>query len=106
MSVDRDYLSSSTDGRAIKVAATGSPGTAIHTSTGMEAVYLWAGNIDAVQHQLTLEWPGGEVLQFVLEPLEFLLLIPGLTIASAQALAAYADTANVINVLGHVNRIT
>ena len=45
----RILLSGSTSGKPIPVAATSTPGTAVHTavsgSTGFDELYLWASNV-------------------------------------------------------------
>ncbi len=64
----RDYqkskLSSSTDGRGIKVAAISSPGTPVHTALSSVAANEWdeifidAVNTSATPVKLTVEWGG------------------------------------------------
>ena len=58
----RQLLSGSTNGRAIPVAATATPGTAIHTAVAgtasFDELYLWASNVTGSAATLTLEWGG------------------------------------------------
>jgi hypothetical protein len=58
----RLLLSGSTNGRNIPVAATSTPGTAIHTAvsgtSSFDEVYLWAANVTATTATLTVEWGG------------------------------------------------
>lgn len=58
----RLLLSGSTNGREIPVAATATPGTAIHTAvsgtTSFDEVYLWASNVTGAAATLTVEWGG------------------------------------------------
>ena len=55
-------LSGSTDGKAIAVAATSSPGTTIHTGSGtattIDEIWLYAMNQSAADVKLTVEWGG------------------------------------------------
>lgn len=58
----KHVLSGSTDGRAIKVAQTATPGTTIHTgssvATDIDEIWIWANNTDTVARDLTIEWGG------------------------------------------------
>src|SRR3990167_4435036 len=58
----RVLLSGSTNGREIPVAATATPGTAIHTAvsgtTSFDELYLWASNVTATAATLTIELGG------------------------------------------------
>jgi hypothetical protein len=55
-------LSGSTDGRMIKVAATATAGTTIHTgsatATTFDEIWLYAVNSDTSSLKLTIEWGG------------------------------------------------
>jgi len=60
--IARIPLSGSTHGGSIKVAATSSPGTTIHTATSSttdcDVVTLYAYNSSASAVTLTLQWSG------------------------------------------------
>lgn len=110
-------LSGSTDGRGIKVAATATPGTTIHTAqsgTGADnydEVWLWAVNSDAASIKLTLEWGGttspDDLIEMTIGPEEGLVLIaPGLILQNSLVVKAFAGTTNLIMIHGFVNRIT
>lgn len=111
-------LSGSTDGRPIKVAATGTPGTTIHTAsstaTHFDEVWLYAQNTDTTARKLTVEWGGTSSPDDLIEitiPAEsgLTLVAPGLPIkgnASPLVVRAFAATANVVTILGYVNRIS
>lgn len=111
-------LSGSTDGRAIKVAATGTPGTTIHTAsttaTTLDEVWLYATNTDTTARKLTVEWGGTSSPDDLIEvtiPAEsgLLLVAPGLLVkgnATALVVRAFAASANVITIHGYVNRVT
>ena len=111
-------LSGSTDGRMIKVAATATAGTTIHTgsttATTFDEVWLYAVNSSASAVKLTIEYGGTTSPDDLIEqtiPGEsgLYLISPGLIIkgnATALVVRAFAGTANVINIAGYVNRIT
>lgn len=111
-------LSGSTDGKMIKVAATATAGTTIHTgsttATTFDEVWLYAVNSDTTARKLTIEWGGtaspDDLIEFTVAPESGLyLIVPGLVIkgnATALVVRAFAATANVVNVAGYVNRIT
>ena len=111
-------LSGSTDGRAIKVAATATPGTTIHTgsstATTFDEVWLYAMNTDTTDRKLTIEWGGvsapDDLIEFTVKAESGLyLIVPGLVLkgnASPLVVRAFAATTNVVTVLGYVNRIT
>lgn len=101
-------LSGSTDGRLIKIAATGSPGTTIHTAhaSDYDEVYLWAVNSDTTARWLLIENQSvGEICTLTIPPESGLVLVlPGIAYSNSMVLAAYAETANVIMVGGWVRR--
>ena len=114
----KELLSTSTDGRAIKVAATATAGTLIHTgsttATTIDEVWLYAVNSDSTDRKLTLEWGGVTVPDDLIEitigaEAGLVLVAPGLLIkgnSTALLVRAFAATANVIDIHGYVNRIT
>lgn len=116
----KELLSGSTQGKAIKIAATtsGSAGTTIH-ATGISAtiedeVWLYAYNSSALSVVLTIQWGGvtsvDNEIKLTIPPTSGLtLVVPGLILsgtgAAANTVAAYAGTTNVITISGYVNRI-
>jgi hypothetical protein len=114
----KQKLSASTDGRAIKVAATATAGTTIHTgsttATTYDEVWLYAQNTDTSAVKLTIEWGGttspDDLIEVTVQPEAGLVCVaPGLLIkgnATALVVRAFAATANVITVHGFVNQIT
>ena len=113
-------LSGSTQGKAIKVAATtsGSAGTTIHatgtSTTTIDEVWLYAYNSSASSVTLTIQWGGvtavdNEIKLAIPATSGLTLVIPGLILtgtgAAANTIAAYAGTTNVITISGYVNRI-
>lgn len=106
-------LSGSTNGRNIKVAATATPGTLIHTAhaTAIDEIHLWAVNSDTTDRKLTVEFGGTTSPDDTIEitiPAEdgLYLVVPGLTLTNSLVVRAFAATANVLLVNGFVNRIT
>jgi hypothetical protein len=114
----KNILSGSTDGKAIKVAATATAGTTIHTgsatATTLDEVWIYAVNSSASAVKLTLEWgeataPDGNIELSVAAESGLVLVVPGLIIkgnATQLVVAAFAATSNVILIHGYVNRIT
>jgi hypothetical protein len=110
-------LSGSTDGRAIKVAATGTPGTTIHTGSAtaatLDEIWLYATNTDTTARKLTIEWGGVSSPDDLIEltiPAEsgLTLVAPGLLIkgnATPLVVRAFCASANVVTIHGYVNRI-
>jgi hypothetical protein len=116
---NRDYkkrgLSESSDGRGIKVAATGSPGTLIHTAPANVATGEWdeivirAVNTSGSAVKLTVEWGGTTAPDDQVEvtiPAEsgFTEVIPGHVLQNGREVRAFAATADVIVLHGFVNR--
>jgi hypothetical protein len=112
--ITKAKLSGSTDGKGILVAASTTPGTAIHTATALtgdnwDEVWLWAVNTDSADRKLTLEL-GGTTAGFIDEvtiPTEggYILVVPGFIFQNAAALAAFAAAGSVVNIIGFVNQI-
>ena len=111
-------LSGSTDGRLIKVAATATAGTTIHTgsatATTFDEIWLYAVNSDTSDRKLTIEFggvssPDDLIEQTITAESGLLLVVPGLVIkgnATPLVVRAFAASANVVMIGGYVNRIT
>lgn len=114
----KNHLSGSTDGRMIKVAATATAGTTIHTGPTNTAhfheVWLYAVNSDTTARKLTIEWgntssPDDLIELTIAAESGLVLVVPGLVLqgnATALVVRAFAATANVINIAGYVNEIS
>ena len=111
-------LSGSTDGKMIKVAATATAGTTIHTgsatATTFDEIWLYAVNSDTTARKLTVEWGGtaspDDLIEFTV-PAEsgLYLVVAGLVIkgnSTPLVVRAFCASANVVNIAGYVNRIT
>ena len=110
-------LSGSTDGRGVKVVATASAGTTIHTAVAgttagtFDEVWLWAYNSDTVDRLLTIEFggttaPDDNVKVTIAAQAGATLVIPGWNLQNASVVKAFAAAANVIVIFGFVNAIT
>ncbi len=109
-------LTGSTSGRGIKVVATTTPGTAVHTAIASavkgtyDEVWLWAVNTDTTDRKLTIEFGGVTSPDDTIEitiPTESGLVevVPGLPLQNGLAITAFAAAANVVIVFGFVNEI-
>jgi hypothetical protein len=111
----KTLLSGSTNGKAIKVAATATAGTTIHTAvsgtSSLDEIWLYAHNSSASAVKLTLEWgeataPDGNIeINIGAEGTGLVLVSPGLLLQNSLVVKAFAATANVITLTGYVNRI-
>ena len=110
-------LSGSTDGRGIKVVATATAGTTIHTAVAgttagtFDEIWLYAYNGHTADVVLTIEWGGAGVPEdnlVVTIPFKQgrSLIIAGEILQNACVVKAFAATANVIVITGFVNTIT
>lgn len=106
-------LTGGTTGKNIKVAATSTPGTTIHTAhaSAIDEIWLWATNSDTTDRKLTIEFGGttspDDTIEFTV-PAEDgpYLVIPGWTLTNSLVVKAFAASANLVLVNGFVNRIT
>lgn len=109
----KQKLSSSTDGKLIKVAATATPGTTIHTAhaTDLDEIWLYAVNSDTTARKLTIEFGGttapNDTIEVTIQPESGLaVVVPGLILSNSLLVRAFCATADVVMVGGYVNRIT
>ena len=111
----KELLSASTNGKAIKVTATATAGTLIHTAvsgtSSLDEIWLYAVNSSASLVKLTLEWgeataPDGNIEQNVPAESGLMLLVPGLVLQNGLTVNAFAGTGSVITIAGYVNRAT
>ena len=111
----KQLLSGSTNGKQIKVAATATAGTLIHTAvsgtSSLDEIWLYAVNSSASSVKLTVEWgeataPDGNIEITLPAESGYSLIVPGLLLQNSLTVRAFAGTTNVILVNGYVNRIT
>jgi hypothetical protein len=110
-------LSGSTQGKGIKVAATATAGTTIHTTgtsaTVLDEIWLYATNNDAASIVLTVEWGSASTDDNIVLSIPpksgATLVIPGFVLrgngSAGLTVAAFAGTTNKITIDGYVNRI-
>ena len=110
-------LSGSTDGMPIKVVATATAGTTIHTAVAgttagtFDEIWLYAYNGHTAAVDLTIEYGGATVPdQNIIVTLEaksgLQMIVPGLILQNGLVVKAFASVANVITLSGWVNSIT
>lgn len=108
-------LSGSTNGKQIKVAATATPGTLIHTAvsgtTDLDEIWLYLTNNHTASVLVTIEFGGvaspDDLIQITIPAKQGLyLVVPGLLLQNSLVVRMFAATANVISVSGWANRIT
>jgi hypothetical protein len=114
-SYSKQLLSGSTNGKGIKVAATATAGTTIHTAvsgtSSIDEIWLYAHNTSASAVKLTFEWGGTTSpddhieVNIGAEGTGLILVAPGILLQNGLVVRAFAGTANVINIFGYVNRI-
>lgn len=111
----KSTLSGSTNGKQIKVAATGTPGTLIHTAvsgtTDYDEIWLWAVNSSASSVALTIEWggvanPDDRITINIPANAGLQIVVPGLILNNSNVVRAFAGSANVVMISGFVNKIT
>jgi hypothetical protein len=109
-------LSGSTNGKQIKIAASSTPGTTIHTAhaTALDQIWLYADNDDASDILLTIEFGGTTDVDNTIKvtiPARGtagrdgrVLVLDGEFLTNSLVVKAYAGTANKIKISGHVFR--
>jgi len=111
----KQLLSESTSGKNVKVVATATAGTTIHTaiagSSDMDEVWLYAMNTDSADRKLTIEYGGTTSPDDLVEitigtEAGWVLVVPGMLLNGGLIVKAFAAAANVVVLNGYVNRIT
>jgi hypothetical protein len=110
-------LSGSTDGLMIKVAATATLGTTIHTAVAgttagtFDEVWLYVTNNHTAAVDLTIEYGGATnpdclIQQNIPAKQGLYFVLPGFILQNGKVVTAFASVANVICIGGWVNTIT
>lgn len=110
-------LSGSTSGMPIKVVATATLGTTIHTAVSgttagtFDEIWLFAFNSDTVDRTLTIEFGGAtapdqNMVVNITTKSGLMLVVPGLILQNSLVVTAFASVANVITLSGFVNSMT
>lgn len=114
--VSRIPLSGSTNGRGIKVAATSSPGTTVHTCSSTtnagegEWVYLSIGNNDTVTRRAIIEMGGttdiDDTHKIDIPPIgSGLVRLDPFWLRSTLVVKVYCATADVLTVFGWADKV-
>lgn len=107
-------FSGSTNGKGIKVVATATLGTTIHTAvtgtSSLDEIWIYAYNGHTADVVLTIEWgeatvPNGNIVVTIPFKSGRYLVLDGRLLQNALVVTAFAGTANVIVIDGYVNRI-
>jgi hypothetical protein len=113
MAYTKVKLSGSTDGKMVKVAATATLGTTIHTAhaSALDEIWLWAVNSDTTARKLTIEKGGVTspdcLIEVTISPESGLVLVlPGTLLTNSLVITAFCAAANVVMIDGYVNRIS
>jgi hypothetical protein len=110
-------LSGSTDGKAIKIIPTSTPGTTIHTAVSgttpgtYDEVWLWAYNGHNSNVMLTVEFGGTSVPdQNIITTLPYksglIPIVPGFLLQNGAPVTAFTSVSGVVTINGFVNYIT
>ena len=111
----RIKLSGSTDGKSVKIAATATAGTTVHTAhaTSLDEIYCWVNNTDSSDRTITIEWggvtdPDNLLVKALTIPANSgpILVVPGLILTNSMVFAIFCSSANKVLATGYVNRIT
>ena len=112
----KKLLSWSVDGKAIKVVATATAGTLIHTwptnTSVLQEIWIWAQNNHTADVVLTIEWWDANTDNNIIKTIPFKageqMIIPWFIIrwnATPLTVKAFAATTNVIMIQWFINEI-
>lgn len=116
-SYSRQLLSGSVNGKPVKVAATATPGTTLHTAVAGTAaydeVYVWLTNTGAAAVAVTVEFgsaadPDGLIVKGLSLPANSppIPVLTGQVLQNGLTVGVFASAANVVVASGYVNRIS
>lgn len=104
--------SGTTNGRPVKVTSTtsGSANTLHTTGAGMDEIWIWAANTSGSSVVVTIMLGGttnpDDYIVMSIPAQSVMLVVPGARLNGSVAIKAFAGTANVINCIVNVNRIS
>lgn len=114
--VEKLPLSGSTNGKRIKIVATATAGTLVHTATAsatdtVDELWLNVYNSDTVSREITFEWgeataPDGNIKQTIPAKSGLTQVVPGDILQNTLVVRAFASAANVLTVGGYVHRLS
>jgi hypothetical protein len=116
-SFKKRILSGSTNGMPIKVVATATTGTTIHTAVSgttagtYDEIWCFAFNSSASAVTLTIEFgdttaPDHNIVCTLAAQSGEQLVVPGFILQNAKVVTAFASSANVVTIGGFVNTLT
>lgn len=111
MSISKVIPTGSTDGKPVKIVATATAGTTFHTAhaTAFDEIWLFLTNTDTVDRTVTVEFGGATApdwnVKFIVPAGETIAAITGIPLTNSTTCKAFASVANVVNMLGFINRI-
>ncbi len=110
----KSLLSGSTNGKGVKIVATSTPGTTIHTAvsgtSSLDEIWLYAYNGHTANVTLTIEWGGvavpddNIVIDIPYKQGKFLVMDGGL-LQNSLVVKCFASVTNVVVITGFVNAI-
>ncbi len=115
MPVSKEYLSGSTFGKAIVVAATAGPtGTLLHTTAtaGKDEIWLYAINgSTGANLKLTIEFggvaaPGNHIEKTIQRESGLVPVVPGFVLGSGNVVRAFGASGLSLAMYGYVHRLT
>lgn len=111
MALSKQFLSGGTaNGRPIKIAATATAGTLLHTAhaTAKDEISLYLANTSSSDVLATIEFGGttspDDLIKVTVPANDIILAVPGIPLTGGVVVRAFAVSANVINAIGYVNR--
>lgn len=115
-SFTKRLLSGSTNGKPIKVVATSTAGTTVHTAVAgttagtYDEIWLWAQNNYTIDVVITIEWGDASTENNIKLTVPYqsglIPLIPGFILQNSLTVKVFAGVANVVSIHGFVNTIT
>jgi len=112
MAISKQFLSSSTNGRPIKIVATATAGTLLHTAhaTDKDEIFLFLCNTSASDVLVTVEFGGvtspDDHIKMTVPANDCVMIIAGVPLSNSLLMRAFAGTANVVTAFGYANRIS
>lgn len=106
----KEFFSETTNGEAIDVTATGSPGTVVHTAVNngadLDEVWLYVSNRDVTKVTVIVEFGGTAEGNRIIEELDAsksMLIVPGIPLRGGAVVRVFAGNGQ-ITAYGYVNR--
>jgi hypothetical protein len=105
--------SGGSNGRPIKIGATSSPGTLFHQAhaTAHDEIYLYVFNTSNAEKKVTIELggttsPDDTIEQRIPPEAGKVLVVRGIRLSGSVNIRAFAETADILCMVGNINRIT